>query len=472
MQWLFHSLKLAPLINYCYLSSNVLKRDDAKKGNLFKLRNVVIAAKEIKDITDYRNTMDYMYYDDCALSPGLKVTSVSESGDSYSPNEAVFAASVEVASIKMCDKSFHYFTSYNFQDNRIIERFDNTTSLHFLQSNSNIKEDIKLVLRNDFMIEYLKVSMVEISDDECCGILSAFETSTYLQYLVVKANNLCDKVTDKISYIMQNNQKLKFVDLSSCGLSHQQLMSYITLVLSGINCICHLDLSANHGNELSNNAQSDFARLPLIHNASLKYLNLACCTLPDKLMSYVLLMLSRCASLSYINLQSCILSKGVLLPSVIASNNALKYLNVSKCNLQEKDIIGIAKYLRINCCIKHLLLSFNVITDNAAAEIALTIYKSSLEQLSISGCKVRQLGMLCIADALKKMVTLQHLDLSYNIISDEAAINIASALSNNTSLEYLDMSYCTWQNDGLVLIQETLDLEMFTMLKEVDFTMQ
>ena len=53
-----------------------------------------------------------------------------------------------------------------------------------------------------------------------------------------------------------------------------------------------------------------------------------------------------------------------------------------------------------------------------------------------------------------------------------SAFSIVSALSNNTSLEYLDMSYCTWQNDGLVLIQETLDLEMFTMLKEVDFTMQ
>jgi len=472
MQWLFHSLKLAPLINYCYLGSNILKLDDAKKSNLIKLRNVVIAAKEIKDITDYRNTMDYMYYDDCALSSELKVAGVSESGDSYSQNEAIFAASVEVASIKMCDKSFHYFTSYNFQDNRIIERLDNTTCLHFLQSSSNIKEDIKLVLRNDFMIEYLKVSKVEISDDECCGILSAFETSTYLQYLVVKANNLCDEVTNKISFIMQNNQKLKFVDLSNCGLSHQQIMSYITLVLSGINCICHLDLSANRGDELSNNTQSDFARLPLIHNASLKYLNLAYCMLPNKLMSSVLLMLSRCASLSYINLQSCITSKGVLLPSVIASNNALKYLNVSKCNLQEKDIIGIAKYLRINYSIQHLLLSFNVITDNAAAEIALTICKSSLEQLSISDCKLRQLGMLCIADALKKMVTLQHLDLSYNTISDEAAINIASALSNNTSLEYLDMSYCTWQNDGLVVIQETLDLEKFTMLKEVDLTTQ
>jgi len=471
IQWLFHSLRFSPLINYCYLDSNILKLDDAKNSNLFKLRNSVISAKEIKDITDDSTSMDY----DTTLSSELDVTDVakemaSKSGcwtDSYNQNIALFAASVEVGSLKKCGKSLHYFSSL---ENRITEMLDSITSLYFLQSNFIIKEDIKLFLRDDFEIEYLKVSNFKLSHDECFEILSAFGTSKNLQYLIVKANNLSKKVTDKVSDIMQNNQKLKFVDLSNCGLSYQQLMSHITLALSDISFICYLDLSANHGNELSNNTQSDFARLPLKNNVNLKYINLAYSNFPDNVMSCILLKLSRCTSLKYINLQSCIRSKGVLLPSVIASNNALKYLNVSKCNLQEKDIMRIAKYLRINCSIKYLLLCFNVVTDNAAAEIALTIVESSLKQLSISGCKLEQLGMLHIANALKKIVTLQHLDLSYNVITDEAAVCIASALSNNMSLEYLDMSYCTWSTNGLVIIHKILDLEKFTMLKEVDLT--
>ena len=329
-------------------------------------------------------------------------------------------------------------------------------------------DDIRLLLTtND--IQYLNISICTISDIGMHKLLSALEEVVTLEYLFVQYNKLNYGHAEIIKQIMKQNCYFKHLDASNCGLSHFQVMSLITLALTVLSSVEYIDLSLNSEPETVSRVVNDVPLL--IANNSLKYINIFGCYLEEKDMCDILLILSMCVSLKSLNLHSCTIPDGVSVGCVIANNRSLNYLDLCDCKLKEEDIIEIAESLRVTESIEHILLSCNVITDRAARALANTMRNIPLlKLLAFSNCKLEESGLLLIANTLQTISTLQHLDLSYNNISDKVAVSIASVLSNNTSLEYLDMSCCTWSNNGLAIIQETLHLEKSTLLKEVDFS--
>ena len=335
--------------------------------------------------------------------------------------------------------------------------------------NDNSADEIIMMVTSN-PIEYLNLSNCTLTEVGMNKLLSTLKTAAALEHLVLRSNKLLYNITEIISFIMKRNYNLKHLDVSNCELSHFQVMSFITLLFTLPCSIQYFDLSFNNETETSLTKQDDVRPL-LISNNTIIHLNLSSCSLTDKDMCNVLLMLSMCSSLNYLSMQSCTIPDGISVGCIIANSNNLKYLDISDCKLHEEEIIVIAACLKVAKSIEYLLLSSNVITDAAAKEIASAIYHIPLlKHLSLSDCELEDVGILYITDSLKQISSLQHLDLSYNIISDEAPVSIASALCRNTSLECLDMSYCTWPSNGLEIIQETLESEKFTMLKEVDFT--
>ena len=267
-------------------------------------------------------------------------------------------------------------------------------------------------------VQYLNISNCNASDAGMLEILSGLEEVVSLEKLVLKCNKLNDNLAEKLySIIKKNNQVLRHLNLSKCNLSHFQVMSFIALAPCSIQ---HLDLSFNAYTETLSTIpdRHDSIQSPSIKHDSLKHLNLHSCGLTETMMNDTLLMLSGCTSIEFLNLNSCIISESKSFGCIITDNSHLKYLNLSDCKLQEQQIIDIAKSLRTGRSIEHLLLSSNVITDIAAEEISYTIYSvPSLKQLSLSGCKMEELGLLYIANYLQLISSLQYLDLSYNAIS-------------------------------------------------------
>ena len=353
----------------------------------------------------------------------------------------------------------------------ILHSFEMTRTLKFINLESNSicyssANIIKSFLSEDTMIEYLNLSNCGIPHAGLLNILSVLGQVTTLQYLILASNAFTNSMTRKVKAIIENNKTLKHMDLSDCKLSLLQLTS--CLLLSCHSSIQHLNLSLNSADltfEFGN------ANLVTFDNEKLMYLDLSHCKLPYVAVNHIFMLLSYCKSLTHLNLHSCTITEKVSLKALLYNKYSLQYLNVCSCNLQEEQIIVIVECLRKSNSLQHLLLNSNIITDVAAIQIASMIISSiSLKQLALSDCELEELGILNICKSLQKISSIQHLDLSYNIISDEVAVSIASSLSNNTSLEYLDMSYCTWPNNGLAIIQSTLDLQKFNKLKEADFT--
>ena len=354
---------------------------------------------------------------------------------------------------------------------KTLDSFEITRTLKFINLESNSisyssANIIKSFLSENTMIEYLNLSNCGIPPAGLLNILSVLGQVTTLQYLILASNAFTNSMTRKVKAIIENNKTLKHMDLSDCKLSLLQLTS--CLLLSCHSSIQHLNLSLNSADltfEFGN------ANLVTFDNEKLMYLDLSYCKLPYVAVNHIFMLSSYCKSLTHLNLHSCTITEKVSLKALLYNKYSLQYLNVCSCNLQEEQIIVIVECLRKSNSLQHLLLNSNIITDVAAIQIASMIISSiSLKQLALSDCELEELGLLNICKSLQKISSIQHLDLSYNIISDEVAVSIASSLSNNTSLEYLDMSYCTWPNNGLAIIQSTLDLQKLNKLKEADFT--
>ena len=140
-------------------------------------------------------------------------------------------------------------------------------------------------------------------------------------------------------------------------------------------------------------------------------------------MHMVLFVLCICISLTHLNLHSCTLPDSISISCIIANKN------MTDCKLQEEDIIVLVKSLMAATSFKQLLLNCNVLTNNAAKQLSYTFYgSSSLKQLILSNCELEEIGLIYVANALQKISSLQHLDLSCNIISNDAAVSIASVL--------------------------------------------
>ena len=446
------------------------------------------AAVEVASIITNNLSLQYLNLNGCdikdfgiqVISDALKQTKFLHSLNIG--NNRITAEAVEtVASALFSNTTLQNIHLSNcFTENSIF-----TTLSHVLKSMKTITHvDLEGIIINDaaaddmsfFLtnnaIQHLNISNCNTSDAGMHKLLSALEEVATLEKLFLQCNKLNSKHADKLYSIIKYNYALKHLNISNCGLSHFQVMSYITLIHTRPYSIQYLDLSLNTNSKTLTTNHHD-NQLPLFEHmhSSLNHLNLCRCGLSETVMSDTLLMLSVCTTFEFLNLNSCTIPNSKSIECIIANNNNLKYLDLSNCKLQEEQIIVIAVSLRTGQSIEQLLLSCNVITDATAEEISYTIYSvPSLKQLSLSHCELEEIGLLYIANYLRLISSLQTLDLGYNIISDKAAADIASALSNNTSLEYLDMSYCTWPNNGLTIIQESLDLEKFTMLKEADFT--
>jgi len=403
-----------------------------------------------------------------------------------------------------------------------------TLSLENNVIDDNAAEIIKSVFIYDSRIELLNLSHCNMTESGLLSVISALNTVKGLKHLELKSNNFTKAVAGNMLSAIKANHYLKKIDLSHCNLFQTDLIAYVNLLLSSDSAIQYIDFSYNscdtfieqehesseHNNYINTRMSQQYDRLsnldaqiyldigiysPVaftndgwsntdaivysdvgLHTLTplrntdympLQYLDLSQCKLSDVLTGKVLLALQQCRSLTYLSLSTCTLTSKTLMRHIIANNQNLEHLDLSDCKLKQRDVITIAVCLRAVKSISYLLLSYNVINDIAAKELAETLSNClSLKTLSLSDCEIKEKGVLQIVSALQCTRSLQHLDLSYNTISDDAAFNIATVLSRNTSLECLNMSYCTWLNNGVSIICKQLDLEDFTNLQEVYFS--
>ena len=121
---------------------------------------------------------------------------------------------------------------------------------------------------------------------------------------------------------------------------------------------------------------------------------------------------------------------------------------MTDCELRSTVFIAIVKKLQTTFTLKCLILSSNIITNEAARETALVVSNLSLQHLALSDCKMEEGGLMDIAESLLNVSSLKYLDLSYSRITDKVAVTLASSIATNTSLVSLSLNYCLWQSNA------------------------
>ena len=102
-------------------------------------------------------------------------------------------------------------------------------------------------------------------------------------------------------------------------------------------------------------------------------------------------------------------------------------------------------------------MSGNYITNASAKGIALVVKSSAtLTYLSLSNCKLQDVGLHCILESLNNVSTLIHLNLSSNRMNNASASMLSNVIKINLKLHHLDLSKCMLKEEGLVKISESL----------------
>ena len=329
-----------------------------------------------------------------------------------------------------------------------------------LRSNVITNDMAKLIsalLSRNNNIKHLDLGQCKLQEYGFLEILDGLTNTTTLHYLSLEFNVVSkDLIIVGVASIIQKNASLKDLILSNCNFPKLEIQT-VFHAITQISSIKHLDVS---GNVIANCACVGL-KDALSKNNRIEHLDVSKCKIDDEGLYNVLIPLTACKHLKHLNLCSSVISNesaSELLPIVIADNKSLSHLDLTDCNLQEVGLVAVAKSLQTTGILKTLCLSCNRITNAAAYEIASAIRMNHLLQhLTLSDCGLQELGLIDIAESLCTILSLKHLDLSRNVITDGAASSVALGVANNATMQYLDLRFCKWQDSGVTIFYEVAD---------------
>ena len=328
-----------------------------------------------------------------------------------------------------------------------------------LRSNPITDEMAKLVgsvLSVNANIKHLDLGHCNLKEFGFIEILDGLTNTTTLHYINVESNVISEELVARIASLIHRNTSLQTLNLSNCNLPKSGTQT-LFFAINQIVSLEHLNVNSN---VITNCVGADLKDV-ISKSNKMEHLDLSGCKLDDMELYNMLTSLTASKHLRFLNLRSSHISNesaSGLLPAVITNNVSLSYLDFTDCKLQEMGLIIVAKTLQTTSRLKHLSLNCNAIKNAAAYEIALAISKNYLLQhLSLSDCELKQEGLMAIAEALCIILSLKHLDLSHNVITDAAAATVAMGVTNNTTMQCLDMRFCKWQNSGITAISKVLN---------------
>ena len=145
--------------------------------------------------------------------------------------------------------------------------------------------------------------------------------------------------------------------------------------------------------------------------------------------------------------------------TVLSQNNKLLSLDLSYNYFRSEGFIKIFECLKNIVYLRKLDISCNEIEATAADSIATVLsHNSKLEEFEIANNFMQTAGIITIFKSLKNISSLKKICINGNMITDEAADDIAVVLSQNTKLEELDISCSNLQAASAVKIFEGINI--------------
>ena len=369
-------------------------------------------------------------------------------------------SSTEVASIISNNISMEYLNlnSCNLQENGIVKIFDALSKIKTLLSldlGNNAISNVSAAKLRDFIDTNSALSKLHLSN--CFGpniSLKALNSLTVnrkgiLTYLNISFNRISSSTKILASIICYS--KLEHLDLGHCYLKSPQLLEILNEFVTMNITLKHFSIETNIVTE------SVAQKLALIFSKStrLQHLNMSSCSLSEfHIGKYVTI--NNFSALQHLNI-----SKNYLKSFYVAKNiksllhgakHTLKYLNISDCNFEDVAIQTIADSLTYLTFLYHLDISKIKITRQAAERLATSLKNFCLlEHLNVSNCFSGE-EIFTLFYAFKTQKSLKHLNISLNPINNKVAICLADAIKGNIKLEHLNLAQCGMSETGLLAI--------------------
>ena len=257
------------------------------------------------------------------------------------------------------------------------------------------------------------------------NIKNFLEKNLFIEKLNIGNNSLRNEGLGLICKGLNNNKTLKELgidnnDINEEGLKH--CLKYINKTK-----IISLNLS---GNKIKDEGLIIFAN-NLRHFPELRIINISNCKIEYKGFKELLKVLQSVRRIESLDISNNKLNNEKFDElKMFFCAFGLKYLNLSRCHLEDETTFLLGECLALNETIKYLNISKNKISDVG--------FKSFINLLNTNN-------------------TLEHLDLSCNFITEATAIDFISNAENNITLKYLNLYDNQIKNDIGKYILRLLD---------------
>ena len=285
-------------------------------------------------------------------------------------------------------------------------------------------------------------------------IMIALQGIHTLKKLCLSHNNITDEVGDDIAAAISCNTKLQGIHISEINLD-KALIKKIMEALQGIDtlrrlCLSHINISDEEAYDIA---------IVVSLNSSLEEINISRNNLQTRGVKIIVKALSKIDTLIILNLSNNSVTNKAAddIAAAISCNTKLQEIDISENNLQTAGVRIIMKALQGIHTLKMLYLRNNVISCKAADDIAAVIYcNTKLQEIDISENNLQTVGVRIIMKALQGIHTLKMLYLRNNVISCEAADDIAAVIYCNNKLQEIDISENNLQTAGVRIIMKAL----------------
>ena len=296
-------------------------------------------------------------------------------------------------------------------------------------------EEIVTVMDNNMTVQSLDISYNHFTNNDAERIAKILSNNTTLQKLDFSNNDISIKGATVVSESLQYNVTLQYLKISwsnnnyfidtehsTITLSQKHMKDSDARIVANILCsnktVIQLDLSENKISDSSAERLSNCIE----NNKSLIIINISG------------------------NRVSCFgLRK---MANALQHNKILQKFDISHNNVSDDGAIAISECLKVNNTLQELNMSYNQISNFGIDSIGIALQiNTKLLLLDLSHNNISGDGTT-IRDSLIENNSLQELNLSYNIMSNDGAVNIGKALQVNTTLQVLDISYNKITDDG------------------------
>ena len=284
------------------------------------------------------------------------------------------------------------------------------------------------------------------------GISSIFRRLNISQLTKINISNnaIDEQVADDIGNFLSKNMNLEELD-ASCNNLHSSGIIKLCKRLTNLSKLTKLKIGGNHFTHL---AADNVANL-ILHNSKLEVVDLSNNDLLADGIISIFNSMKNMFTLTSVNISHNWITNEAAtdIASVLSQNIYLKELYLTNNYMESNGIITLCKGMSNISYLTHLDMSCSKITDVAACDITILLFHNlELEELDLSNNLIQAPGAIKIFSAILAHSNLKKLIICKNAITDKAVDAMAQFLLQSTKLKELDVSYNYLQAVGAVKI--------------------